>query len=97
MKYTGQIQECKVLYDNPFDLWHPMFLVTARQQTEQCLMSLPHVPTREAFLKGMMSLTRGSINPTLVLEVYDNVVSDVVFDTELEYIVLDNIKGLYDE
>tara|TARA_Y100000114_G_C11764120_1_gene332406 strand:- start:77032 stop:77214 length:183 start_codon:yes stop_codon:yes gene_type:complete len=60
-------------------------------------MSLPCVPTRDAFLKGMMRLTRGNINPALVLEVYDSVVSDVVLDTELEHIILNNIDDLYEE
>lgn len=71
MKYEGFIKGYPVVYENEYPLWSDNFLPNTYYQVEKCLMVLPPDISREDFLKGMMVLTRGHVNPKIINHVYD--------------------------
>lgn len=67
----GYINGYRVVYDNPYDLSDKRYLGETFHQVRKCLMALPPDISLEDFLKGMMVLTRGRINPSIVKEVWE--------------------------
>lgn len=72
MKYEGFICGHSVSYENPYPLHSKSFLPATFYGVRGVLMLLPPSISREDFLRGMMKLTKGCVNPQIVLEVYDD-------------------------
>ncbi len=67
----GYIKGYKVTYDNKYALSDKQYLGETYYQVQKCLMILPPDITLEDFLKGMMILTRGCVNPAIIKEVWN--------------------------
>jgi len=72
MKYEGFICGYRVTYENRYPLHSKSFLPATFYGVHSVLMLLPPSISREDFLRGMMKLTKGHVNPTIILEVYDD-------------------------
>lgn len=72
MRDEGYIKGYKVVYENKYDLSDKRYLGETYYQVKKCLMILPPDITLDDFLIGMMRLTRGTINPQIIKEVYDD-------------------------
>lgn len=71
MRYEGYIKGYRVVYENDYDLSSPCYLDATRYGVLKCLKLLPPDISKEDFLAGMMRLTRGCVNPTIIKEIYD--------------------------
>ena len=67
----GYINGYRVVYDNPYDLSDKRYLGETFYQVKKCLMVLPPDIPEGDFLKGMMVLTKGRINPQIIKEVWE--------------------------
>jgi hypothetical protein len=71
MKYEGYIKGYKVVYENEYDLSDKCYLGTTYYGVRKCLMVLPPDISQSDFLKGIMVLTMGHVNPKIIKEVYN--------------------------
>lgn len=72
MKYEGFICGYPVSYENNLPLHSGLFLSATYAGVVNALCMIPVHIDREAFLYGMMRLTKGHVNPSIILEVYDD-------------------------
>lgn len=71
MRHEGFINGYPVSFEVNSSLWEKSYPLEVRYQVEKCRMLLPPDISKEDFLKGMMKLTRGVVNPVIILEVWD--------------------------
>lgn len=71
MKHEGYIKGYKVTYENEYDLSSKCYLGATYYGVHKCLMILPPDISEFDFLKGMMVLTRGHVNPQIIKEIYN--------------------------
>lgn len=67
----GYIKGYKVFYNNQYDLSDKRSLGEDLYLVKKCLMLLPHDITLEDFLHGMMRVTEGKVNPSIIKEVWN--------------------------
>lgn len=77
MRHEGYIKGYKIVYENQYDLSDKCYLAATYYAVRQCLEVLPPDILLDDFLKGMMSLTRGTINPQIIKEVYDDIQKEI--------------------
>lgn len=72
MKYEGFICGYPVSYENNLPLHSGLFLSATYAGIVNVLGLLPDSISREEFFHGTMRLTKGHVNPSIILEVYDD-------------------------
>lgn len=70
MRNEGYILGYLVTFEVNSCLWDKSFPDEVRYQVKKCLMLLPPDISEDDFLRGMMRLTRGKVNPSLIKEVW---------------------------
>lgn len=73
MKYEGFICGYPVSYENNLPLHSALFLPATYAGVVSALGMLPKDIDRDEFFHGMMRLTKGHVNPSIILEVYNDV------------------------
>ena len=73
MFHEGYICGYKVVYEQSLCMWDKGYPGETVYAIKKCLMVLPPDITEEEFLRGMMWLTRGKVNPTIIKEIYNEV------------------------
>ena len=68
---SGVKQSVRVSYENCSDLSDKGHLQQTYAEVRKCLILLPPSLSREDWLRGMLRLTRGTVSPSIVMEVYD--------------------------
>lgn len=71
VKYEGFINGCPVTYENEYCLSDKRFLEATYEGVRKCLKMVPEDTTQFEFLKGMLVLTKGHVNPQIIKDVYN--------------------------
>lgn len=73
MLYQGYIKGYHVVFERRYAPWDEEYLQETVDQLHYCLIDLPDTVTKEEFIKGMLKVTGGKINPKLAAQVYEDV------------------------
>lgn len=73
MRYEGYIKGYEVSYENEYSLWDKQYRSATAYGVKKCLMLLPPTISQEDFLAGMMRLTRGTVSPAIIIDVWKEV------------------------
>lgn len=72
MEYTKEIRTgFPVTFKRKSCIWDEDYLNETYLAIEDCFNQIPYSVSREEWLRFMMQLTKGIVNPSIILEVYD--------------------------
>lgn len=73
MRCDGYIKGYKVSYENEYSLSDKEYRSATVYGVKKCLMLLPPTISQEDFLAGMMRLTRGTVSPAIINDIWKEV------------------------
>ena len=78
MRCEGYINGYRVVYKNDYALWDKCYRDATRAGVKACFMQLPPGTSLGDFMKGMLVLTGGRVDPQIITDVYNEYHKEIV-------------------